>query len=237
MSSDSPKSGGLGEPVAGDETLTLGLHFIRHGKPDFTSKDFLESDRGRQWNPGLDDRGRQQAEALAARLAMMDRLAGVFVSPFRRCRETIQPYLAATGTGVQVVGDLGEVFIGAWEGLSFEEIVSGDEELARRFRDQEAMFSMAPGGESGPQLRARVVAAIARIVAGARDGVILVVTHGGVINAYLGHVLGLEQDMFFLPDYASINTVRIDDGRPRVRFLNDVRHVTEPAMFVKPADP
>jgi broad specificity phosphatase PhoE len=225
------------ESPTGPSPVTMGLHLIRHAKPDFISRDFLDTARGRQWNPGLDDRGREQAAALAARLAMMNEPGGVFVSPLRRCRETIQPYLDASGIKERVVENIGEVFIGAWEGMSFEEIVSGDEELARRFREQEAMFSMAPGGETGAQLRTRVVAAVERIVEEVGEGTALVVTHGGVINAYLGHILGLDQDMFFLPDYASINTVRIEDGRASVRFLNDVRHHTEPALFVKPADP
>lgn len=213
--------------------MTLRIQFIRHAKPDFASRDFFQTGRGRQWNPGLGQRGHEQAGALAARLAMMERPAGVFVSPFRRCRETIQPFLDATGSSAEVVEDIGEVFVGAWEGMSFEEIVSGDEELARRYREQEAMFSQAPGGESGAQLRARVLRAVEILLAATGDGAMLIVTHGGVINAYLGHVLGLDQDMFFLPDYASINTVRIDDGVPQVRFLNDVRHVTEPALFVR----
>jgi probable phosphoglycerate mutase len=213
--------------------VTLRIQLIRHAKPDFASRDFFQTSRGRQWNPGLGERGHEQAKALAARLAMMERPAKVFVSPFRRCRETIQPFLDATGNGADVVEDIGEVFVGAWEGMSFEEIVSGDEELARRFREQEAMFSLAPGGESGVQLRARVLRAVEKLLAATGDGVMLVVTHGGVINAYLGHVLGLDQDMFFLPDYASINSVRIEDGEPQVRFLNDVRHVSEPALFVR----
>jgi 2,3-bisphosphoglycerate-dependent phosphoglycerate mutase len=212
--------------------VTFRIQFIRHAKPDFASRDFFQTARGRQWNPGLDERGHEQARALAARLAFMERPANVFVSPFRRCRETIQPFLDATGSTADVVEDIGEVFVGGWEGMSFEEIVSGDEELARRFREQEAMFSLAPGGESGAQLRVRVLRAVERLVA-AMDGVVLIVTHGGVINAYLGNVLGLDQDMFFLPDYASINTVWIEDGKPHVGFLNDVRHVTEPSLFVR----
>jgi probable phosphoglycerate mutase len=94
---------------------------------------------------------------------------------------------------------------------------------------------MAPGGESGRQLRTRVLRSLEGLLAPIEDGVVLVVTHGGVINAYLGHVLGLAQDMFFLPDHASINTVRLEDGRPEIRFINDVRHLTEPALFVPPS--
>jgi broad specificity phosphatase PhoE len=216
--------------------VTLTLLFIRHAKPDLSSRDFRDSPRGRQWDPPLDETGREQATILAHRLQAMTQPAAVVTSPFRRCRETIGPFLDATGFPAESEEDVGEVFIGRWEGLSFEEIVSGDEELARRFREQEAMFSMAPSGESGAELRARVIPSVERIGAAAgEDGVVVVVTHGGVINAYLGHVLGLDQDLFFLPDHASINTVKVADGRPEVRFLNDVRHLTDPALFAPPA--
>jgi len=90
----------------------------------------------------------------------MDPPAAVFVSPFRRCNQTLSPFVSEAGIEPVEVDDLGEVYIGEWEGMRFEDIVSGDEELARRFREQHPMFSMAPGGESGPQLRARVVLAV-----------------------------------------------------------------------------
>lgn len=157
------------------------------------------------------------------------------VSPFRRCRETIAPYLEGSGLTGHTVDDLGEVFTGAWEGKTFEEIISGDEDLARKFRDQEAMFSLAPGGESGPELRARVVPALEATLHGVVQGSVVVMTHGGVINAYLGHIMGVPHDMFFLPDNTSINTVWVEGDRRDVRFLNDVRHLTDPAAFSPPA--
>ena len=67
------------------------------------------------------------------------------------------------------------------------------------------------------------------------EGIVVVVAHGGVINAYLGQLMGIDHDMFFLPDNASINTVLVEDGRAEVRFLNDVRHLTDPAIFAPPA--
>ena len=149
--------------------------------------------------------------------------------------ETIRPHLEATGEEAESIDDLGEVFIGDWEGLSFEEILSGNEELARKFREQDPMFALAPGGESGEQLRQRVVPAVEGLLSRAGDGTVVVVTHGGVINAYLGHVMGIRHDMFFLPENASINSVLVDGDRREVRFLNDVRHLTEPALFTPPA--
>jgi 2,3-bisphosphoglycerate-dependent phosphoglycerate mutase len=211
------------------------LFLVRHGRVDFSSRRFRESPRGRQWDPPLGEAGREQAEALAARLVLMQRPAAVYTSPFTRCRETIEPYAIRAGVEPVLDEEIGEVFIGDWEGLSFEEIISGDEELARRFREFEAMFSMAPGGESARELRARVVPAVERIAAAHPEGDLVLVTHGGVINAYLAHVLGIEEDMFFLPENTSINTVMVEGERRRVRFLNDTRHVTDPKVFVPPA--
>jgi hypothetical protein len=43
--------------------------------------------------------------------------------------------------------------------------------------------------------------------------------------------MGVAHDMFYLPDNASINTVVVDDDRREMRFLNDVRHLTDPDVF------
>ena len=215
--------------------MSVRLLLVRHGRVDFTSRDFVQSPRGRQFDPPLSEDGREQARRLAARLTLMDPPAVVASSPFRRCRETIAPFLDATGADARLEDDLGEVFVGEWEGAGFEEIVAGDEELARRFREQEPMFSLAPGGESGQELRARVVPAVEAILNLATDSTMVVVTHSGVINAYLGHIMGVEQDMFFLPENASINSVLVDGDRREMRFLNDVRHLTDPAIFAPPA--
>jgi probable phosphoglycerate mutase len=214
--------------------MTVRLLLVRHGHVDFGSRTFTVSPRGRQWDPPLDRRGREQAERLAARLALMGHPAGVYVSPFRRCGETLEPYLRHSGLRATVLPDLGELFVGEWEGVSFEEIISADEEMARRFREQDPMFSLTPGGESGVELRARVIPAVEGCLAEAGDGSVLVVTHGGVINAYLGHVLDVKHDMFFLPDNTSFNTVLVEGDRREIRFLNDIRHLTHPAIFAPP---
>jgi probable phosphoglycerate mutase len=211
------------------------LFLIRHGRVDFLSKDFRNSPRGRQWDPPLAADGREQAGRLCARLLLMTPPPEVFSSPFTRCLQTIEPYASASAAEVRTHEDLGEVFTGEWEGASFEEILSRDEDLARRFREQEAMFSLAPGGESGAELRGRVVPAVGRLLDEATSDDVMVVTHGGVINAYLSRVLSIEEDMFFLPDNASINTVVVRGSERRVRFLNDVRHLSDPKLFVPPS--
>jgi probable phosphoglycerate mutase len=214
--------------------VSVRLLLIRHGHVDWRRRDFLESPRGRQFDPPLSDKGREQARLLGARLQLMDPPAAVVSSPFVRCLQTLAPFLEEAGSVARTDPDLGEVFVGRWEGMGFEEIVGADEEMARRFREQDPIFASAPGGESGQELRSRVVPAVERSLEGIADGTVVVMAHGGVINAYLGHIMGIERDMFFLPENASINSVLVEGEAREMRFLNDVRHLTDPAIFGPP---
>jgi 2,3-bisphosphoglycerate-dependent phosphoglycerate mutase len=213
--------------------VTRRLVLVRHGRVDFASRDFLETPRGRQWDPPLDDIGREQAMHVAARIASAPAPIAIYVSPFRRCAETLAPIAASVGVDGTVVDDLGEVSVGDWEGVPFEQIVAENEDfIRRRIHEHEAIFAQAPGAERGPELRARVVPAIEQILSSTQgDGDVLVVTHGGVINAYMGHVLGIDQDMFFLPENCSLNVVAVDDDQRIVKFLSDAAHLFFPQLW------
>ena len=208
------------------------LLLIRHGRADVESSDVIVTARGRQWDPPLGEEGRRQADLLGRRLAMMPRPAGVYCSTFARARETVAPYAARTGCEVSFVEELGEAFIGTWEGMSFEQILEDDEQMLHLFRNQEPMWRRAPGAEPLPQLQERATAAIEGILAHHPTGNVMVVAHGGIINAYIAPILGLhDREMFFLPDNTSMNSVEIEGDRRSVRFLSDVRHLSEPHFF------
>jgi probable phosphoglycerate mutase len=54
---------------------------------------------------------------------------------------------------------------------------------------------------------------------------VVLVTHAGVINAYMSMVLGIERDMFFLPEHASISVLRVMRDLYAVQNLNDYSHL------------
>ncbi|HZD78936.1 MAG TPA: histidine phosphatase family protein [Actinomycetota bacterium] len=210
------------------------LFLIRHGRSDESSDDLLETPRGLQWNPPLHAVGREQAELLARRLALTHPApAAVYCSPLRRARETIAPYVERTGVEVLIEDDLMEAHIGDWENKPFEEIVASDEEILHLVRTQRAIWHRAPGGETVAGFRSRVDAAIEGILRRHPDGEVLVVCHGGVINAYVGPLLGIQHEMFFLPENTSVNTVQVDGASRSVQFLNDVLHLTDPQFFLE----
>jgi broad specificity phosphatase PhoE len=208
------------------------LYLIRHGRSDFDSAEMFATDRGDQWDPPLSEEGRRQAGLLAVRLRVMELdPVAVYCSPLRRTRETVAPYAEAAGVDVVFDEELIEAHIGGWEGMPFEEIVASDADLVHRIRNQQAIWLRAPGGESQSDFRARVVTALDAILATHPHGDVVVVAHGGVINAYCAEVLGLPNAMFFLPENTSINSIVVDGERRTVRFLNDIAHLTDPALF------
>jgi probable phosphoglycerate mutase len=177
--------------------------------------------------------GREQADRVAARIASAPPPIAMYVSPFRRCAETLAPIADRTGVKGTVVDDLGEVSVGDWEGVPFEQLVAENEDfIRRRIHEHEAIFAQAPGAERGPELRARVVPAVENILAATPgEGDVVLVTHGGVINAYIGHVLGIDQDMFFLPENCSLNVVAVDGDLRIVKFLSDAAHLFFPQLW------
>ena len=86
--------------------------------------------------------------------------------------------------------------------------------------------------EGSDEFRHRVVTVVEGILA-LHPGVHLaIVCHGGVINAYLGHILGLNEDMFFRPAHASVSQVRARDERRVIHTLNEFHHLAavDPAL-------
>jgi probable phosphoglycerate mutase len=209
------------------------LYLIRHGQSDFDwAGERWASARGDQWNPPLSDTGREQAALLAKRLLVMHlEPFRVYSSPLRRAAETAEAFAHEVGTDVMFDDELVEAHIGGWEGKPFEEIIESDPGIVQHLRHQRAIWHRAPGAEQGDRFRTRVRDAIERLLVKHPDENLLLFAHGGVINAYVGEVLGLGQEMFFLPENTSLNSVDVDGDARSVRFLNDVLHLTEPHFF------
>ena len=194
------------------------LYLIRHAKADRRSTGETTTARGVVADPPLDATGREQAAALARRLAKMPAPSGIYCSTLRRARQTIDPFV--------------EWFGGDWEFKEFEELLAEHPEIPQRILLQDPLFHLAPGGEPFEDFQRRAIDAIEGALGAHPDGDVWIVCHGGIINAYLSWFLGLEgQDMFFLPPNTSINTVKVLGDQRALWFLADDAHVTEPELF------
>jgi probable phosphoglycerate mutase len=200
------------------------LILVRHGEPDYEA-----SPNGHAaWDPPLTDTGTEQAERLAERLGRMP-VDAVYASTMRRAIDTAIPIARQQGLAVEYEDDLREISFDP-QALQAGPDENGElaRDLAERFLSVPRWDSL-PGFEPSRRFRHRVIQAIERIVSSHIGRRIIVVAHGGVINAYLSMILGIERDMFFLPAHTSVSTVRVREGLYAVLKLNDVAHLS-PAL-------
>lgn len=176
--------------------------------------------------------GREQARALAERLKSLS-FHAVYSSPLRRCQETAAPLLEHLHMTPTIVPDLKEIRLGIAYPLPTD--ISDLAALTRALQQRQAEIVRLAGGvgnwdavpnsEPSRAFRQRVVAAIDTIARQHTGERVLLFAHGGVINAYIAEVLGLEKDFFFPAANTSISVVRAN-GRQRVLYvLNDLSHL------------
>jgi len=191
----------------------------------------------------LSDRGRAQAEALGRALRGY-KLAAVYVSPFRRARETAELALRAMtedrdgsagavpsvgGSGGHigapsiVVDELRELSLGDWEGCTVDEVRAREGDPYRAWL-RAPHDCPPPGGEPLPVVSERVRAAVDRIASAHPNGEdVLVVSHGGVISVYACALLGCSFNQLWRlrVDNCSLTVAR----PPRLVSLNDTAHL------------
>ena len=207
------------------------LYLIRHGQSTWNRVHRIQG----QADPPLSDEGRRQARLLGARLAG-HAFAAAYASDLQRAAETAGIVAAATGVEPVPLRGLREIFLGAWEGLSSEEIAKRDPKAWARWLE-EPDWDLVPGGEGAAAFEERVARALDGIVEQHPRGDVLVVTHGGVIQVALHRVVGKGSRGIFLfkIQNASISIVERRDARSVVAGVNDVAHleasqVTEPGL-------
>ncbi|MET3806124.1 putative phosphoglycerate mutase [Nakamurella sp. UYEF19] len=212
---------------------------LRHGRSTANVAGVLA---GRTPGVSLDDKGREQAEAVATRLAGIT-LDALISSPMDRCQQTVAPLAAASGLAVRLEPRLAEVDYGDWTGRALKDL-SG-EELWRTVQGHPSA-AVFPGGEGLAAVGMRAVGAIRELSAEyGPDAVILVCSHGDVIKAILADALGLHLDGFqrIVVAPASLSVIRYTLFRPFVERINDsgelgsLRPPPPPPAEATPEDP
>lgn len=173
--------------MPGRRTVVL---VMRHGQ---TAWNALGRFQGHTDVP-LNDVGRQQASRAAEHLRGLP-VARVVSSDLQRAQQTAHPTSAALQLPVEVQPALRERSFGMLEGLTWDEIDAQYPAVGLALRENPGV-SIAQG-ESGQDVRARswpAFWAVADHMAGWADGLActLVVTHGGVMRAWMLDVLGAD---------------------------------------------
>lgn len=193
------------------------LLLIRHALPLR-----VERDDGAPADPPLSASGREQAERLAQWLAP-ERVEAVYTSPLRRARETAAALAEPRGLAPHVDPGLVELDHQSSTYVPLEELKATDYP-----RWRELMDGGLYAGIDMDAFRRTVAASVERIVEAHPGGRVAVVCHGGVINSWAAHVLGLATPLFFDPGYASISRfLAAGSGERSLLSLNETAHLRE----------
>jgi len=147
---------------------------------------------------------------VARHLKEMTRPLPVYSSPLRRCRETAQPLARMWGVQPIVFAEVGEI---PSPPLSLSERQSWLRK-AMGGTWTELQQSAPEGSPDYDAWRTHLVNALRAMTS---DSVIF--SHFIAINAVIGAARASEQLVSFRPDYASVTTIEVADGRLVVRQL------------------
>ena len=187
------------------------LYLLRHGATPLNGLYVGSTD------VSLAEEGREQVLRIGKTLVSMH-IDQVFCSPMKRCRETMG--LLSVDASFDIIDDLREIDFGRWEGQSFAEITTADQELIENWRISGETFCF-PDGECVKDFNKRVELVSRRVVA-STDERILIIAHGGTIRHLLCTFLGLspEKKMIFDIQPGCFSTVALYDNLGVLTGLN-----------------
>jgi probable phosphomutase (TIGR03848 family) len=193
---------------------------IRHGENNYVRTGRLA---GRQPGIHLNEKGRQQAQAVADALAQ--KLEGhplkvIYSSPMERAIETAQPIAEALNLQIVERPGLLEIDIGEWQNKK----VKGLSRLKLWGVVQNTPSLMRfPGGETFSEAQFRICQEISTLAGQHEEkDIILCVSHADPIRLAVAYYLGLPLDQFqrLIVAPASLTVLHIGDSFSRLLTLN-----------------
>ncbi len=192
------------------------LILIRHALPLR-----VEKQDGTPADPGLSETGIEQARKLA-RWMESEKLDAVYSSPMNRAHMTAQFLAEVKGIEIRIEPGVAEFDNQSSVYVPMEEL---------RAKDYESWRKLVDGGFGAlydlKDFQKTVVASLEKIISQNSGNRVAVVCHGGVINLWAAHVLGLSRpNLFFAPEYTSINRfLASGKGQRSVASLNETAHL------------
>lgn len=200
------------------------LLLIRHGQQEYD----INGPVSGFIDPPLSALGRTQARLVGEALST-ERIDAIYASPLQRALDTGREIARHHRLEPIVLPDLREVEV-------FRDVPPdrtpldyiGRQVLAgvRQRMAEEKSWDVYPYTEPSAEFNRRVINAIEGIIMTHPGERVVIACHGGVINAYTGHVIGSKYDMFFRPAHTSINVVAAAEGKRALYRLNDIHHLT-----------
>ncbi|XOQ26823.1 MAG: Alpha-ribazole phosphatase [Mitsuokella multacida] len=197
------------------------LIFIRHGQTEWN---VLGRYQG-QTDVALSPLGIEQAKKLAANFPV-DKIEAVYASDLKRAMTTAKCVADRFHLPVTPCKSLRELNFGDWEGLTYDEIVAKWPEALSNFFQHPDILKI-PNGESFPELRARALACVEKIVAKHPEETVAVVAHGAILRTIL--TAALHMDLKYVWTIRQFNTavniVTYTESGTTVELINGTGHL------------
>jgi probable phosphoglycerate mutase len=207
-------------PPRSEESPTT-LVLVRHGVTDHTNARRFSGRTGA--DPALTEEGKAQVRATAEWLAPLAGVAPlVLSSPLRRARESADIVAARLETSFHVEDGLVEAGFGAWEGMTYAEVMKADPQRFSTWFDDVDQ----PAGGTGDSLSGtaqRVRETRDRLLSAHPGRTVVACTHLTPIKLLTGLVLDLPLTSLFRTEIAPASVTVLafwPDGRAVVRLLN-----------------
>jgi probable phosphoglycerate mutase len=199
---------------------------VRHGETAWNVDTRIQG----QLDIGLNDNGRWQARRVGQALAQ-EQVHAIYASDLQGAWHTAQSISESTGTPVRPEPGLRERRFGLFEGKTFQEIEAAWPEHAHHWRKRIPEWAPPEGGESLLALRERVRDTVHQIAAQHPGQCVVIVAHGGVLDALYRLATGQDVDAprtWELPN-AAINRLLWTPDSLTVVGWSDTQHLAEGA--------
>lgn len=200
------------------------VYLVRHGETAWNAEMRFQGHS----NVTLNEKGRQQARALADRLKK-ENFGGIYASDLERAYETAKIIARPHNLEVQREPGFREINFGFWEGLTFQEIRKKYTETAAKWWEK-PLQTPVPGGESLEEVVNRSMTALYNICNRHRGHNILIVSHGGVIRSIISSVLGMDLNEYWRlrQDNLALNIIFFPEwGKGILELFNDCSHLNK----------
>jgi probable phosphoglycerate mutase len=202
--------------------MTTDLFFIRHGETEWNRAGRMQ---GHGDSP-LTPLGRSQIQAIGRRL-QVHQPEVLACSDLGRARQSAELLARMLQLEPEIWPDLRERNLGIFEGLTLTEIENQHPGEFTRWRSNDADH-VIPDGESLRQRTVRLIHCLDRLVATHSGRRVAAVTHGGLLDGMIRHVLDMPLDTprrHWLAN-AAFNHFRHEQGRWSLVTWGDTSHLS-----------
>jgi probable phosphoglycerate mutase len=193
------------------------LILVRHGLPKRVEREEGAAD------PALSDAGWDHARAVGQWLAANEEIDAIYASPMRRAHQTAMPFAELADQTITLVDEVAEFDRNSRNYVPVEQLK----------KENYAAWLRMANGDYGKQadlskFRDTVVRGLESIIDQNRGKRVAVFCHGGVVNVWSTHCLGLEPQLFADVRYCSISRyLCASTGQRNMHSLNETQHLTD----------